>query len=87
MAAVHAHRNRSAHLGRDQGKRGIADDLRLPGNAKCPRDSQTDADPGETAGAQRDTDFVGAALVGQFGDHRHQPFGMAATQHLVPGID
>ena len=53
----------------------------------CPAKSFSERDPysqtGETARSERGDNAVGAPFFGQSGDHRHQPFRMAAPEHAV----
>ncbi|KAK0339639.1 hypothetical protein LTR94_033721, partial [Friedmanniomyces endolithicus] len=51
------------------------------------RRRQPDAHAGKAARTAIDQDRIGASLIGQGGDHRHQPFGMAAPDDLMTGVD
>ena len=73
----------SSGAGREQRKRGHAGELRAPADREAVRRRDRDADSGEAPGPDADQDVGGPAAVEQFGDHRHQPFGMAAADQLV----
>ena len=70
---------------RDKRIGGDAVDGTRPRERERARGGEADANAGETAGADIDDDALGlAAILGeQFGDHGDQPFGMAASDHLV----
>ena len=68
-------------------QRGITQHRHAPGKAQRARGGKADAHAGKATGAERDKNAIRAALARQFGNHRHQPLGMAAPNDLAPAID
>ena len=72
--------------GDDRG-RGIAADRHAPAKPERARGGDADTDAREAAGTDVDQDRARAAAVGQRRDHRHQPLGVPAPDHLVDPRD
>ena len=71
----------------EQGERGETGEARVPADRHAVGGGEPDAKPGKAARAAADQDVRGGAARHQIGDHRHQMFGMPATDREVARTD
>ena len=69
--------------GGEQGERGEARELGAPADRHAVRRGDGDADAGEASRPDSHEDVRGSPPTQQFGDHRHELFGVAAADHFV----
>ena len=85
MAADHRGGDRSVAIrsGREESERRHPAKFGAPADRESVRGGDPDADPGEAARTEADEDASRRASVEQLGEHRHEPFAVAAADLLV----